>query len=165
MPLYSVNEFSERGVVATSLLNKSFPLIKYYVDDIFRMKDGACACGRANPVSSLEGRVDDVVLLADGTRVGRLGVAFQGIPNLTYAQIVQETVSSISVNLVTNRQFGTGDQQVLETKLRSRLNNELKITFNKIEEKDIIKTSAGKYKLVVSRLPGNSQLTVNAAAQ
>ncbi|MEO8583123.1 MAG: hypothetical protein ABI415_04960 [Flavitalea sp.] len=163
MPLYSINEFSEKGVVTTSLLNKAFPLIKYYVDDVFRMKDGVCACGRANPVSSLEGRVDDVVLLEDGTKVGRLGVAFQGINHLTYAQIIQENAAAITVNLVTSDNFGAADQQLLESKLRNRLNNGLLINFKRIEEKDIIKTKAGKYKLVVSKIPVNTTIPVNGA--
>lgn len=152
LPLYGINDFQADGVVTTSLINRAFPLIKYYVDDRFTLLNDDCTCGRGRAVRSVEGRVDDVVKLPDGTQVGRLGVAFQGIPNLRYAQIVQEEISSIRVNIVTGARFNAEDQQLLLHKLRRRLNNSLGITFNKIEEEEIIKSASGKYKLIVSKI-------------
>ncbi|MEP7257494.1 MAG: hypothetical protein ABI687_03885 [Flavitalea sp.] len=152
LPVYSNNEFLENGVISTSLINRSFPLIRYYVDDTFEkaFTHGKEDCGIA--IRSVEGRVDDVVILPDGTQVGRLGVAFQGVNNLRYAQIVQEEKSGIRVNLVVTPQFGAADQDILLNKLRQRLNNSLLITFSKIDESGIVKSRSGKFKLVVSRL-------------
>lgn len=155
LPLYGINEFLTNGVVTTSLINRAFPLIKYYVDDRFTLMNDDCSCGRGRAVRSVEGRVDDVVKLPDGTQVGRLGVAFQGIPNLRYAQIVQEEISSIRVNIVTGPRFNAEDQQLLLHKLRRRLNNSLGITFHKIGEEEIVKSSSGKYKLIVSKIPAS----------
>jgi hypothetical protein len=93
-----------------------------------------------------------VVLLPDGTRIGRLGVAFQGIPNLRYAQIIQDNITGISVNLVTSSGFNKAEQDLLEKKLRQRLNDSLVINFNKVQEQDIIKTNSGKFKLVISKV-------------
>jgi phenylacetate-CoA ligase len=114
--------------------------------------DKACECGKGVGIASIEGRVDDVVMLEDGTRIGRLGVAFQGIPNLRYAQIIQESRNGINVNLVTTSEFIKADQDLLEKKLRQRLNQSLHISFNKVDEEDIIKTHSGKFKLVVSKV-------------
>jgi hypothetical protein len=91
-------------------------------------------------------------MLEDGTRIGRLGVAFQGIPHLRYAQIIQENISGIIVNLVTTPQFMKSHQDLLEKKLRQRLNESVHINFNKVDERDIIKTHSGKFKLVVSKV-------------
>jgi phenylacetate-CoA ligase len=151
-PAYSFFEFQPQGVLTTGFINQAFPLIKYRIDDTFHHMTKPCACGRGVGVSSVEGRVDDVVVLEDGTRIGRLGVAFQGIPNLKYAQILQETRSAIDVNLVTTPQFNGKDEQLLLQKLRQRLNNTLTITFNKVAEDGIQKTRSGKFKLVVSRV-------------
>jgi phenylacetate-CoA ligase len=153
MPLYSINEFTGDGAIATSLINKSFPLIRYHVEDTFQMMTTECACGRGTGISSVEGRVDDVVMFYDGSQVGRLGLAFQGINNLRYAQIIQEDLAGITVNLVTTPEFTKADQDLILKKLKLRLNNSLIITFNKVQEDAIIKTKAGKYKLVISRLP------------
>jgi phenylacetate-CoA ligase len=149
---YGISEFKEVGVVTTGFINKGMPLIKYRIDDTFRMMDKPCACGKGTGIQSIEGRVDDVVLLEDGVHVGRLGVAFQGIPYLQYAQIIQENRKGISVNIVTLPEFRKQDEELLEKKLRQRLNNTLSIHFNRVEEKDIIKTASGKFKLVVSKV-------------
>jgi phenylacetate-CoA ligase len=151
-PKYGVSEFLDKGVLTLGLINKSFPLIKYQIDDTFRFMDAPCACGKSVGISSIEGRVDDVVLLEDGTRIGRLGVAFQGIPNLRYAQIIQENRTGIKVNMVTTPAFKSTEQELLEKKLRQRLNSSILISFNKVEEQDIIKTLSGKFKLVISKV-------------
>ncbi|HUQ64564.1 MAG TPA: hypothetical protein VM101_00290, partial [Flavitalea sp.] len=151
-PKYGISDFLERGVITTGLINKAFPLIKYKIDDSFRFMDKPCACGKGTGIASIEGRVDDVVLLEDGTRIGRLGVAFQGIAYLRYAQIIQENISGITVNLVTTPEFKKTEENLLEKKLRQRLNNSLVIRFNKVSESDIIKTPSGKFKLVVSKV-------------
>jgi phenylacetate-coenzyme A ligase PaaK-like adenylate-forming protein len=33
------------GIYFTNLFNKALPIIRYYIDDIFEMADGPCACG------------------------------------------------------------------------------------------------------------------------
>ncbi len=152
-PLYGMADFSERGVVTTSFINRAFPLIKYYVDDSFRLMTDKCACGRGKGIEAIEGRVDDVVKLKDGTQVGKTWSSFPGVPNLKYAQIVQENIEGIKVNLVTMENFSDADQQILAGKLRQRLNESLRIEFCKIEEDGIIKTNANKFKLVISKLP------------
>lgn len=149
-PNYSYFEFKQKGVLTTAFINRAFPLIKYQIDDSFMFMDKPCACGQGLGVSSIEGRVDDVVLLEDGTRIGRLGVAFQGIPHLRYAQIIQENREGIMVNLVTSPDFKVKDEELLLYKLRQRLNNTLSIRFNKVKESDIQKTKSGKFKLVIS---------------
>lgn len=151
-PKYGLSDFLEKGVITTAFINKAFPLIKYQIDDSFRYMDKSCECGKGKGISSIEGRVDDVVLLEDGTRIGRLGVAFQGIPHLRYAQIIQEDTNGIKVNIVTTPDFKKPEQDLLEKKLRQRLNKSLEIIFNKVEECDIIKTHSGKFKLVVSKV-------------
>lgn len=151
-PKYGLSDFPDSGVITTSFINKAFPLIRYKIDDSFRFMDKPCECGKGVGIASIEGRVDDVVVLEDGTRIGRLGVAFQGIPNLRYAQIIQENISGINVNLVTTPQFIKADQDLLEKKLRQRLNGSLQINFNKVDEQDIIKSHSGKFKLVVSKV-------------
>jgi phenylacetate-CoA ligase len=151
-PMYSLNEFKKSGVITTALTNRSFPLIRYFVDDVFHLKDGPCACGREKAISYIQGRFEDAVLLSDGTLVNGLGIAFQGIKHLQYAQIIQEKVNSIQVNLVTAPGFTKEDEQMILKRLRQRMNDTATIEFNSIHEDDIIRTPSGKFTLIISKI-------------
>src|SRR5690606_10473655 len=62
-------------LVATGLLNRAMPLVRYAVGDRAALAGDTtpCACGRALPrLLELSGRCDDVLLTPDGRRVGRL---------------------------------------------------------------------------------------------
>lgn len=151
-PMYSLNEFRSNGVITTSLTNKSFPLIRYFVDDKFTFLKGPCACGREKAISSIEGRFEDAVILADGTMVNGLGIAFQGVKHLQYAQIIQEEVNHITVNLVKASGFVGQDENSIHRRLRQRLNETVKIDFRHVNEDDIIKSPSGKFTLIISKL-------------
>ena len=92
--IVEVNE--SHDVIATTLLARDQPLIRYRLGDRLAESPSApggaaCPCGRTLPVlPALEGRVDDVLVLADGRRVGRLDPVFKGDLPLREAQIVQE---------------------------------------------------------------------------
>ena len=151
-PMYSLNEFRSDGVITTSLTNRSFPLIRYFVDDRFTMLNGPCPCGRTKAIRSIEGRFEDAVVLSDGTLVNGLGIGFQGIQHLQYAQIIQEEVNRIRVNLVTSPGFNKLDEGLILKRLQQRLNDSVGIEFFYVQEEDIVKSAAGKFTLVISRL-------------
>jgi phenylacetate-CoA ligase len=151
-PMYSLNEFRNNGVVTTSLTNRAFPLIRYFVDDKFTLLDGPCPCGREKAIRSVEGRFEDAVILADGRMVNGLGIAFQGIHNLRYAQIIQERINHLKINLVAGPAFSKHDEEAILKKLHQRMNEEVEIEFHRVQESDIIRTPAGKFTLVISRL-------------
>jgi phenylacetate-coenzyme A ligase PaaK-like adenylate-forming protein len=45
------------GIYFTNLVNKALPIIRYFIDDIFEMEDGPCACGSAyQKVRQVHGR-------------------------------------------------------------------------------------------------------------
>jgi phenylacetate-CoA ligase len=58
-------------VLVTLLRNALFPMIRYEIGDLAQWAEpGACSCGLAWPrLKHLEGRADDMLLLADGTRL------------------------------------------------------------------------------------------------
>ena len=71
-------------IVATGLLNPAMPLIRYDTGDRGRFLQGSgpsCACGRTLPVlAEIDGRCDDVLITADGRRIGRLDPVFRAGP-------------------------------------------------------------------------------------
>ncbi len=148
-PLYSHIEIEDNHLITTGLINSSFPLIRYKVDDVIQMeptKNGSSV------VKKIEGRDDDYVLLKNGQQIGRLDLAFKKINQVLAAQIIQYSVGEIIVNLVPDKGFTKKDCIQLEQNLRSLLGSECKIRFEKIEIKELIRSSRGKFSLVVSQI-------------
>ena len=140
-------------LVVTGLLNEAQPLIRYAVGDRGALSPAgaaACACGRTLPVlASVEGRVDDVVLTADGRRIGRLDPVFKGTMPIREAQIVQEALDRLVVRLVP----GTGYTAATGEEIRARLRDRVGALHVEIETVDSIPRSAnGKFRSVISRL-------------
>ncbi len=104
---YSYVEFlpSKNGlheIVGTSFNNSAMPLWRYRTHDFVTSESQVgCPCGKSSRfVTNILGRSDDVVVLSDGSRIGRLDVAFKGLDNLFAAQIVQSKLNEIDVYCV-----------------------------------------------------------------
>ena len=79
-------------VVATSLLNDAMPLIRYRMGDYAAWGvNQSCSCGNPHPIiTSLEGRLDDYLLMSDGRKIGRLSTAVKRSPTIHSSQICQD---------------------------------------------------------------------------
>lgn len=84
--------------------------------------------------------------------VNGLGIAFQGVKHLQYAQIIQEELNNIQVNLVIAQGFTRQDEHSIQSLLRQRMNDSVNVKFKYVCENDIIKTPAGKFTLIISKL-------------
>jgi phenylacetate-CoA ligase len=141
-------------VVATGLLNDDMPLVRYKVGDRATLDLSAipCACGRSLPrLASVEGRLDDVVVTPDGTRVGRLDPVFKADLAVREAQIVQERVDLLRVRVVPAPGWRKCDREVIVKRLQDRVGRRMNVV---VEEVPVLeRTAAGKLRAVVSRLP------------
>ncbi|MGB3849162.1 MAG: hypothetical protein WA958_04295 [Tunicatimonas sp.] len=147
LPLYSINEFQDDHAITTGLINRSFPLIRYRVDDVFVVNEG-----EPRTVESIQGRSNDYLLLPDGSRVSLLCNAMKGINHLLLAQIVQHDASGFVVNVVVEEDFGPEDEQQIRNNLSKRVGDDIPITVAYVDEDDIIKSFAGKYKLIINHM-------------
>ena len=141
-------------IVSTGLFNPDMPLVRYDTGDRGAMGDwsGGCPCGRTLPtIRALEGRSDDVVITADGRRVGRLDPVFKASLAIREAQIVQEELGRVRVKVVAAEGFGDRDLRTIGDGLRERLGPEMEIVFERVDH--IPRTSAGKFRAVISQLP------------
>lgn len=77
---YSIAEVLDDGeLVGTSLNNAAMPLTRYRTGDTVALSREDCPCGRVFPViDSIAGRAEQVIVLPDGCRIGRLDRVFQG---------------------------------------------------------------------------------------
>ncbi len=138
-------------LVATGLLNRDMPLVRYEIGDrgALPARDEPCPCGRALPVlASLEGRLDDDVITPDGRRVGRLDPVFKADLPLREAQIVQVDRERVILRVVPAPGYGPAVAGDLTARLRQRLGAGMAIEVEEVER--LPRTAAGKLRAVVS---------------
>ncbi len=144
-------------VVATGLLNPDMPLVRYEVGDRAALLPSMslCSCGRSLPrLSSIEGRLDDMVLTPDGARVGRLDPVFKADLAVREAQIVQERIDLLRVRVVPAPGWCDRDRDVIVKRLQERVGRRMDVL---VEEVSVLeRTPAGKLRAVVSHLPRSS---------
>ncbi|MGB3851040.1 MAG: hypothetical protein WA958_13800 [Tunicatimonas sp.] len=148
LPLYSFNEYRTDHVLTTGLTTNSFPLIRYRVDDVIIPHPN-----RSDQVQAIQGRHDDVLRLPDGTCVGRIGAVFLNVDGLELAQIRQLSVERVQINLVVNKAFDQRSLAVIQAKFQQLVGDGLRYEIAYVASDDIVRTAAGKFKLVISELP------------
>lgn len=146
-PLYSVNEFFPDHIYTTSFLNSIFPLIRYEVEDVILTDDSSES--QYLKIINIQGRKDDFLVFSDGTKIGRMSGALKGIDHIKYTQFVQNNPSNFVVNIVPSSGYNQEDEDLLIKKISSKV-GDVPFHVSKVSESDIIKTKAGKYKLIVN---------------
>lgn len=150
--LYSINEYEKERVITTSLINNYFPLIRYEVNDVIDSTGKYDFKKKSIIIGGIDGRIEDYVLLPDGTRIGRLDVVFKGVNNISMAQIIQKDKLTVDIRLVPLPTYSKNDELLLIKNLISRLGVKIKINISLIEKDQIEYSSSGKFKLVLSKL-------------
>ncbi|MFN7151556.1 MAG: hypothetical protein ACK4V6_19010, partial [Microthrixaceae bacterium] len=141
-------------IVATGLINRGMPLLRYRTGDLaVAGTGGPSACGRGLPVlADIIGRVDDVVHTPEGATVGPapMSLAFQRVPNLRRAQVLQDRVEELQVLIEVDDRFSAEDESFLVAELRRRLGPTIELRVERVAT--LARTSGGKERLVVSSL-------------
>lgn len=150
--LYSINEYQTDRVISTSLINNYFPLIRYEVNDVLDNTGKYDFEKKSTIINGIYGRIEDYILLPDGTKIGRLDVVFKGINNISMAQIIQKEVSSIQIKVVPFSNYSDNDEKKLRKNLTNKLGEKLEIKISVVQEDEIEYTKSKKYKLVLSKL-------------
>jgi phenylacetate-CoA ligase len=141
------------ALVCTGLLNQDMPLVRYQVGDqgARPTEETPCPCGRTlTSLARVEGRVDDILLTADGRRIGRLDPVFKGHFPIHEAQIIQESLQQIRVRYVPSPQFTARDGRSIIEQLQARLGS-VEVILEPVSF--IPRTAAGKFQAVISLLP------------
>ena len=138
-------------LIGTTLDNGAFPLLRYDVGDVMRLAGPEpCPCGRSGRVvSSIDGRQDDYLVLADGSWVGR-SVFFKDAVHVAEAQIVQRAAGQATLRVVRARGYGEADEAALLAEIHQRVGERLAVTFEYVDR--LPRTASGKLRLVVSEL-------------
>lgn len=138
-------------IVSTGLLNYDQPLIRYRIGDTAILaKDQKNRCGRNMPVvEEILGRVEDKVVGPDGREMVRFHGLYVDVPFLLAAQLVQDSLTSFTINVVVEDGFSENEEQIIKRRLISQL-GEVDCRFVKWPE--IPKNKNGKFQAVISKI-------------
>lgn len=153
LPLYSINEYKEDYVITTSLINKHFPLIRYKVEDVIKIKPDSFKQQLLHPeISNIEGRIGDNLVLPDGSVVGCIDHAFKGVKNLDWAQVYQyDTLNPIEVKIIVNEQFAKSDEDQLRANFIRMVGVDTPLIFTYAKKEDLVFSKSGKYQLIIKK--------------
>jgi len=155
MPLYSINEFRETDVITTNLINKSFPLIRYEVDDRITVESNDFLQNQIAPkILNISGRASENVILKDGSHVGCIDHSFKGVKNLEMAQVHQYNVQDpIEIKLVVNTSFSKTDEDQLRANWVRMVGTEMELNFTYCAKSDLTIIPNQKYRLIIKQKP------------
>lgn len=151
-PGYSINEYSEEGEITTSLINSSFPLIRYQVNDIMEFIDHSSENLRVR-VKSIQGRNSTYLEGKDGTKYSGalLTRIFKDITTIDNAQFVQHKKGEVDLNVVVCDSFSWKDAEKLRSVVFEQLGvDNFKININHVSADEIIYSSRGKFCYVLN---------------
>jgi phenylacetate-CoA ligase len=96
-------------IVISNLINRGSVFLNYRIGDMGSMSDQACPCGRTfKLLSELEGRVEDLLPLADGRIVHPRAMweVFKHTPVVLQYQLTQHEISRFELKLTTANDDG-----------------------------------------------------------
>jgi phenylacetate-CoA ligase len=140
-------------LVGTSLHNTAMPMLRYRTNDVSRVLQQRCACGRRfrvlDPVTT---KAEDVIMTPDGRLISPsiLTHPFKPFDQLVKSQIVQLALDHVLVKLVASAGFSQAQQAELVGGLAARLGAEMRIEVELVD--DIPPEPSGKYRWVISRV-------------
>lgn len=137
--------------VCTGLLNFDQPLIRYRIGDRLTLAENQhCACGRSMPiVSSIEGRIEDVLKGPDGREMVRFHGIFIDLPEIRRGQVVQESMDLFTVFVECGSPISELSKEKIIHRMRSQL-GEVKVRVAQLDQ--IPLGPNGKFKAVVSKI-------------
>ena len=135
-------------MVATGLLNRGMPLIRYKLgDEAAWAVDQRCPCGQPFPVvERLEGRVDDYLVTEDGRQIGRLSTAMKRGPSIHSMQIVQTRPGQAFLLVRPGENYHPEQARLVRDDILERIGQ---FSIQIVELNEIPKTPTGKTRLVV----------------
>ena len=134
-------------IIATGLINFDQPLIRYRIGD--RVKLSKTQDSSMLKIDEIEGRVEDIIIGTDGQKMVRFHGIFIDIEYLKVAQVIQNSLSEIQINLVVEPEFDKVNELVISNRLKSQL-GDIAISFRYLDE--IPKSKNGKFKAVISKI-------------
>jgi phenylacetate-CoA ligase len=142
-------------VLVTTLENRLAPLLRYEIGDYAVAAEGRCRCGRTLPlIGKIIGRGMNLFLRGDGRKISPwpFCIVVRQRPEIKQFQIVQTSVTSYLVWLVTDSPFTAEAEQVIKAGFEKIAGIEVSINFQRVPQ--VQRTPGGKYMTALSQIEG-----------
>jgi phenylacetate-CoA ligase len=100
-------------------------------------------------MSSIEGRIDDLLYTVDGRVLGRLDPVFKGTLPIRAAQIIQEELDRVRVRYIPTGEFTRDSAKSIVCGIRARMGN-VEVVLEQVE--DLPRQANGKFRAVICNL-------------
>jgi phenylacetate-CoA ligase len=155
----------EKGVtICTNLYSYTMPFIRYKLDDACVLCKEMCRCGRQFPlIESIEGRLDDIVSLSDGSLLN-FQFFFNFMKNyseIDQYRIIQEDWEHIRVILLCKEEYFKKTVDRLKSDFRALYIKGVNVSFERV--RDIPLESSGKRRSIISKVKPDSYEEDNEA--
>lgn len=143
------DEGAHGRLVATGLLNRAMPLLRYEIGDLGSAPTpSSCDCGRTLPVlGDIQGRSSDFIVTPDGRHVFWMNPVLTGLP-VAEAQFIQHAVDRIEVVVVPSGGWSEAFSQEVIHRCRKRLGDDVTVEPRVVDA--IERDPSGKFRPVVS---------------
>jgi phenylacetate-CoA ligase len=136
-------------VICTGFVNRTMPLLRYRLGDMLSMEYNDCPCGRSFPIiKELKGRVDDMLLTANGNPVGRLDPIFKCLHGIVECQIVQIDRETIVLKIVKGGEYSFAIERDLIYEMHKRMGDTMNVHVQYCDQ--IPRDKNGKFRAVIS---------------
>lgn len=136
-------------IVLTDLRNRVMPLIRYRIHDRGKLLKGSCRCGRTfSLMLPMAGRASEYIILPDGEKVSPFlfTTSIENFKGLLQYQLIQESGTDLSVNLITDENAGNKICRDIEKIIKHITKGQMQILVRKTDR--ILPEKNGKFKVV-----------------
>lgn len=138
-------------VVATMLLRRYQPLVRFRLGDLAAWSPEPCRCGRALPVlEQVVGRLEDVVTGPDGREMVRFHRVFVDLPHVVEGQVVRHAPDRYTVRIVAVNGFGHAEVGEIRDRMRQQLGE---VVVEVTVDEPLERGPGGKVRAVIDRAP------------
>lgn len=143
----------EGKVVITNFNNYAMPFIRYHTEDLGRLSDTVCCCGRGLPMMRVvSGRANDMLKTTDGRTIhaSALSQMFYSVEGIKQFQIIQKDYEYIVVSLVEEDKLGAEALSFIENRVKELIGSNTRVEINLLES--IPLKLSGKHRYIISEL-------------
>ena len=147
------NDDAPGEIILTDLENRGTPFLRYRIEDMGRLVDGDCPCGRGLPRLELAaGRTTEFLVSPSGKLVSGAALTVLLVaktPGVRQAQLVQNQPDELLIRVVRDNKTPF-DEQAMRRKVGEFFGEQVHIAFEYPD--NIPRTASGKYRFSISRV-------------
>jgi phenylacetate-CoA ligase len=138
--------------VVSNLTNRATVVLNYRLGDVVTLSSGPCPCGRTLPlIEGIDGRLDDLLIRADGASVHALSVLprLHAVAGVHQVQLIQTAVDEFRLRVVWARGC-PAEAEGLRTRMVSVFGPRIRVTIEQVD--DLESEPGGKLRTAICQV-------------